>query len=278
MSVPGLILSLLDQTIVSTAMPTIIKELGGLSLYSWVFSVYMLTSTTSMPIYDKLADLFGRKKIYLLGLSIFLIGSVLCGLAGNMTELVIFRGLQGLGAGTLMPITFTIVADIYPREKIGKFQGLFGSIFALSSILGPALGGAIAEFSNRGWIFYMNLLLGIPAFFIMMAAFKESKSIEKRSIDWFGAITLSSAIILILLTLVLDGNSQGTGVSPFYAGYILTPLMIAVVISMNLGGRLMSKVSYRTILVPSLALIAVGFLLLSQMTVNTTKLQIYKCF
>lgn len=173
-----------------------------------------------------------------------------------------------------MPITFTIVADIYPREKIGEFQGLFGSIFALSSILGPDLGGAIAEFSNWGWMFYMNLLLGMPAFFIMMAAFKESKSIEKRSIDWFGAITLSSAIILILLTLVLGGNSQGTGVSPFYAGYILTPLMIAVVISMNLGGRLMSKVSYRTILVPSLALIAVGFLLLSQMTVNTTKLQI----
>jgi EmrB/QacA subfamily drug resistance transporter len=207
----GLILSSLDQTIVSTAMPTAVKELGGFSLYSWVFAVYMLASTTTMPIYGKLADLFGRRKMYLTGLFLFLTGSALCGLAGNMTELIVFRGIQGLGAGALMPIAFAIVGDIYPPEKLGKFQGLFGAVFAISSILGPALGGFIAEHWSWGWIFFMNLPIGIPAFLIMAAALKENKSTEQRSIDWFGAIALSGAIVSILLALVLGGDDQGAG-------------------------------------------------------------------
>lgn len=156
----GLILSSLDQTIVSTAMPTIVQQLGGLSLYSWVFAVYMLASTTTMPIYGKLADLLGRKKIYLSGLTLFLIGSALCGLAGTMTELILFRGIQGLGAGALMPIAFTIIADIYPPERRGKFMGLFGTVFAISSIVGPIVGGLIVDFFHWGWIFYLNLPFG----------------------------------------------------------------------------------------------------------------------
>ncbi|GMA60470.1 MFS transporter [Alicyclobacillus fastidiosus] len=149
----ALILSSLDQTVVSTAMPTIARDLGGLSLYGWVFSIYMLTTTTTMPIYGKLCDLFGRKKLFLTGLFIFLAGSVLCGLAKNMLLLVIFRGVQGLGAGSQMPVAFTIVADIYPREKRGKFQGLFWSIFALSSIVGPVVGGFIVQYWYWGRIF-----------------------------------------------------------------------------------------------------------------------------
>ncbi|MUT65633.1 MDR family MFS transporter [Paenibacillus sp. NEAU-GSW1] len=345
----GLFLSSLDQTIISTAMPTVIKELGGFSLYSWVFTVYMLASTATMPIYGKLADLFGHKKMYLIGIVLFLIGSALCGFAGNMTELIIFRGVQGLGAGALMPISMTIVADTYPPDKRGKFMGLFGALFAISSIIGPALGGMIVEQWNWGWIFYINIPVGIPALLLVALAMKESKSSEQRTIDWFGAITLCVAILSILLALVLGGTHQESGTSyawnspqiiglfcigsvflalflwietrvkepiiplhlfkirtiafgnivgffmsagmfgaivyiPLYvqgvigvsssiAGYILTPLMLSVIVTSMVGGRLMNKISYRAILVPSMALLTVGFILLSQVTVDTTKFQ-----
>lgn len=346
----GLILSSLDQTIVATAMPSVSKELGGLSLYSWVFAIYMVTSTTSMPIYGKMADLFGRKKMYLIGLFLFLAGSTLCGLAENMLQLIVFRGIQGLGAGALMPIAFTIVADLYPPKQLGKFQGLFGAVFAISSILGPTLGGVIVEYWSWGWIFMINLFIGIPAWLILATSLHESKRIEKPSIDYLGAITLTGSIISILLGLVLAGNHQGAqphldwgsplivllfcisltllglflwiekkakepiiplhlfrnrvitcsniagffvsaglfgaivyiplfvqsviGVSPSVAGYILTPLMLSTVITSTLGGHVMSKVSYRTILVPSLGLMAIGFIGLTQLSAQTTELQI----
>lgn len=346
----GLLLSSLDQTIISTAMPTVVKGLGGFSQYSWVFTVYMLASTTTMPIYGKLADLFGRRKMYMIGLFLFLAGSALCGLAGSMTELIIFRGIQGLGAGALMPISMTIVADIYPPEKRGKFMGLFSAVFALSSIAGPAIGGLIVEHWSWNWIFYVNLPIGSAALLLIAAALKESKSNEKRSIDWLGVVTLSGAILAILFALVLGGNVQADGtqyawgsieviglfslgavllalfiwneskakepIIPLYlfripaitfgsivgffmsaglfgaivyiplfvqgvigvessiTGYILTPLMLSVIVTSIVSGRLMSKVSYRTILVPSMALMTVGFILLSQLSVDTTKLEI----
>ncbi|NRF90025.1 MFS transporter [Paenibacillus frigoriresistens] len=138
----GMLLGALDQTIISTAMPTVIRDLGGIAMYSWVFSIYMLTSTTSMPIFGKLADLYGRKRIYLVGIGIFVIGSALCGLATNMTELIIFRGLQGIGAGALMPIAMTIIGDIMPVEKRGKMQGVFGGVMAMGLIM-PTLNIAV---------------------------------------------------------------------------------------------------------------------------------------
>ncbi|MED4583402.1 MDR family MFS transporter [Brevibacillus choshinensis] len=341
----GLILSSIDQTIVSTAMPSVSNELGGISLYSWVFAIYMLASTTSMPIYGKTADLFGRKKMYLIGLFFFLAGSALCGFAQTMTELIVYRGIQGLGAGALMPIAFTILADIYPPEKIGKFQGMFSAVFAVSSVLGPAIGGTIVEQWHWGWIFFINLPIGIPAFFLLAFSLKEKKGHEKRSIDWMGAVTLSGAVISLLLAMVLIGNGQeggvpsewqsprtigllsastillalflwletkakepiiplhlfklpviafgnisgffvsaalfsaiayiplfvqgGIGLSPSQAGYLLSPLMLATVVTSSIGGRLMSKVSYRTILLPSLAVMASGFFLLQLIDMDT---------
>lgn len=342
----GLILSSIDQTIVSTAMPSVSKELGGISLYSWVFAIYMLASTTSMPLYGKMADLFGRKKMYLIGLFFFLTGSLLCGLAQTMTELIVYRGIQGLGAGALMPVAFTIIADNYPPEKIGKFQGMFSAVFAVSSVVGPAIGGLIVEQWHWGWIFFINLPIGIPAFFLLAFSLKETKGTTKRSIDWIGAVTLSGAIISLLLAMVLLGNGQaggapsewqsprtigllsasaillglfvwletkakepiiplhlfklpaiafgnisgffvsaalfsaiaylplfvqesGIGLSPSQAGYLLSPLMLATVVTSNMGGRLMSKVSYRAILLPSLAVMALGFFLLQLIRTDT---------
>ena len=204
----GLLLSSLDQTIISTAMPTVTQSLGGFSLYSWVFTVYMLASTTTMPVYGKLADLFGRKKLYIIGMLLFLIGSALCGIAGTMTELIVFRAIQGLGAGAIMPLSMTIVADIYEPEKRGRFMGLFGSVFALTSIAGPALGGLIVEHWSWGWIFFMNLPIGVISVYIIASSLNESKSTEKRAIDVLGTAVLTCSIVAILLALALGGSAQ----------------------------------------------------------------------
>ncbi|WP_442601023.1 MDR family MFS transporter [Paenibacillus sp. KN14-4R] len=341
----GLILSSLDQTIVSTAMPTIVKGLGSGNLYSWVFAIYMLASTTTMPIYGKLADLFGRRRMYLVGLVMFLIGSLLCGFAGSMMELIVYRGIQGLGAGALMPITFTIVADIFPPERRGKFMGLFGTVFAISSIFGPTLGGILVDYGHWSSIFLINLPIGIGALIVLTLGLRENrKQADKRSIDWLGVITLSGAIISILLVLEIGrrsqiwndaptiglfvggvvlmalfiwietkakepiiplklfqlrtiayGNIAGffvsagmlgaiayiplyvqeiIGVSPSIAGYILTPLMLSTVVTSTLSGWLMNRLSYRAILMCSLMLMVVGFILLGQMGVETTKTEI----
>ncbi len=195
----GLILSSLDQTIISTAMPTLVEELDGFSLYSWVFAVYMLASTTTMPIYGKLADIYGRRKMYLTGMFLFQAGSGLCGIAENMTQLIVFRGIQGLGAGALLPVAFTIVGDLFSPEQRGKFMGLFGTVFGLSSMIGPTLGGLIVEHWSWGWIFLINIPIGVPALIIIYANLKESRSEDKRSIDWFGAIIFSLASVSILV-------------------------------------------------------------------------------
>lgn len=221
----GLVLSSLDQTIVSTAMPTITKELGGLSLYSWVFAIYMLTSTTSMPIYGKMADLFGPRKMYLIGLFLFLSGSLLCGMANSMTGLIAARGIQGLGAGALMPVAFIIVGELYPPEKRGKFQGLFGAVFAMTSILGPTIGGIIVEHLSWGWIFFINLPIGIASILIIALAFRDQRQYDKKPvIDWYGAASLSAAIILILLSLVMASREYKIGLGG--AGILFLGLFI----------------------------------------------------
>ncbi|UHA72486.1 MDR family MFS transporter [Paenibacillus sp. 481] len=227
----GLILSSLDQTIVSTAMPSIVKGLGGGSLYSWVFAIYMLASTATMPIYGKLADLYGRRRMYVIGLSLFLAGSLLCGMAGTMEQLILFRGIQGLGAGALMPIAFTIVADIFPPERRGKFMGLFGAVFAISSILGPTLGGILTDYGQWRWIFLINLPIGMIALIVMATVLQENRrNDEKLTIDWLGAITLTGGIVSVLLALVMGGLSYAWGSAPiiglFATGGVLVGLFI----------------------------------------------------
>jgi len=229
----GLILASVEQTVVSTAMPTIVKELGGLSVYSWVFAIYMLTSTASMPLYGKLADLYGRRKMFLLGLFLFLLGSALCGLSGSMAWLIASRGIQGVGAGALMPIAFTIIADMFPPERRGKFMGMFGSVFMLSSLLGPTLGGVLVQYGHWSAIFYLNLPIGIVAYVLMASALKESIGSEKRQVDWLGAITFTGAIVATLLALVMGGEQPEAGywtsapaIGLLAAGLILLALFV----------------------------------------------------
>src|SRR2546428_12205300 len=154
-------LASLDTTIVFTALPTIVCKLGGISLYSWVFSIYLLTSTTTVPIYGKLADLFGRKPIFLFGSGLFLLGSIFSGAAQSMVQLIIFRAIQGLGAGAVLPIVLTIIGDIFELKERARVQGLFSGVWGLSSIIGPALGGLIVDHFSWRWVFYINIPFGL---------------------------------------------------------------------------------------------------------------------
>ena len=164
-----MLLAALDQTIVSTALPTIVGDLGGLSHISWVVTAYLLASTVSGPLYGKLGDLYGRKTLLQIAIVLFLIGSALCGLAQSMTELIAFRALQGLGGGGLMVTTMAVVGDIIsPRER-GRYQGYFGAVFGLATVIGPLLGGFLVDSLSWRWIFYVNLPLGAVAFVVIGA-------------------------------------------------------------------------------------------------------------
>ncbi|HWI61358.1 MAG TPA: MDR family MFS transporter, partial [Symbiobacteriaceae bacterium] len=337
----GMLLSALDQTIASTAMPTIIGELGGMAHMTWVTTAYMLASTAIIPIVGKLADLYGRRRWYLLGMVVFIIGSALCGMAQTMTQLILFRGIQGLGGGMLMPIAQTIVGDLYPGKERAKMQGVFGAIFGVASILGPKLGGWIVDSMSWRWVFYINLPFGILALFIIGFALKESIGQEKRSVDWLGSLTVAAGTCLVLLGLTQGGQEyawgswqivsmlaggvalwalfafiesrvaepilpldllknrvftvangvgllmglgmfgalvfipmfmQGVvGVSASKAGSVMTPMMLSVIVSSILGGRLLMRIGYRTQLAAGMSIMAGGFYLMSTMGLTTTQ-------
>ena len=176
----GMLLSVLDQTIVGTAMPRVITDLQGLSHYAWVFTAYMLASTVTVPIYGKLSDIYGRRIFYIAGMVIFLIGSALSGTSQNMTQLIIFRAIQGLGAGAMMPIAIAIVGDIFPSAERGKWPGLTASVFDVASIVGPALGGWITD--NLSWrcVLYVNMPIGVLAILTVGIALRKMAHQQQR--------------------------------------------------------------------------------------------------
>ena len=163
-----LMLAALDQTIVATALPNVVSDLGGITQYTWVFTAYMLGTTVTVPLYGKLGDAHGRKPLFIVAISIFLLGSALCGLAQNMVELVIFRAIQGVGAGGLFPLTLAMVGMIVPPRDRGRYQGLIGSVFAAASIIGPLVGGFIVDNFSWRWIFYVNLPVGGLALVVIL--------------------------------------------------------------------------------------------------------------
>src|SRR4051794_17419091 len=205
-------LAALDATIVGTAMPTIVGELRGLSLYSWVFTVYLLTSTTSVPIYGKLADLYGRKPVLLAGSAIFVIGSALCGRAESMTALVAFRAVQGLGAGAIIPVTMTIVGDLYRVEERARVQGLLSSVWGISSLVGPAVGALFVSTIGWRWAFYVNLPVGVLATSLLYVSFHEQAERRRHRIDYLGAVLLTAGVTLLMLALSVESlGAAGMG-------------------------------------------------------------------
>src|SRR5919204_4026256 len=178
-----LLLASLDQTIVSTALPTIVGELGGIQHLSWVVTAYLLTSTVSGPIYGKIGDLYGREVVLQFAIAVFLVGSVLCGIAQDMGQLIAFRALQGIGAGGLIVTTIAVVGDIIPPRDRGKYQGFFGAVFGLSTVIGPLLGGFFVDNLSWRWIFYVNLPIGVVALAVIGTAFRTQQAREQHAID-----------------------------------------------------------------------------------------------
>ena len=205
----GLFVAALDQTVVSTAMPRVVAELGGLSRYSWIFTSSILTSTTLVPIVGKFGDIYGRKPFFMAGIGLFMLASVRSGAAQNMDQLIVFRGLQGIGAGLIMANSFTIVGDLFPPSERGKYQGLFASVFGLASVLGPFIGGYLTDHLSWRWVFYVNIPVGAVALPALYFGLPHQRAAGvRRSIDYLGTLTLVLATVPLLLACVWVGEGR----------------------------------------------------------------------
>jgi len=342
----AMFLSALDQTIVGTALPRIVSELHGNDLYTWVVTVYLLTATVSGPIYGKLSDLFGRRPMIMIGVGLFLIGSALSGLSQEMWQLVAARGLQGLGAGAIFPIALAVIGDLFTPAERGKYQGLFGAVFGVSALIGPALGGLLTDNFSWHWVFFVNLPIGLVAMAIiwrLLPAVKHPESV--RSIDYLGSAVFTAAIVPILIGLTnkqkLDWTDPvvgglilvGTlflalfiwvesraqepivplslfrnrsftvsviavllasfgffgaiifvprwfqfvlGSSATESGYQMLPLLVGLIASSVISGQVISRTGrYRWIVIGSMAILAVGLFLMTNLRAETSLPQIW---
>ncbi|PHV38576.1 MFS transporter [Janthinobacterium sp. BJB304] len=256
-------LGALDQSIVATALPRIVDDLGGMAHLSWVVTAYVLASTATMPLYGKLADQYGRRPMIFTALLTFLLGSVLCGLAQNMTELIIFRAIQGLGAGGFMPLAQIIIGDIVPPAERGKRQGMVPVVFAVTSVLGPVLGGVITDALSWHWIFYVNLPIGAVAFVIIARAMR--KPAENRTFNiaslvmamTFMGLMGASVFFPLFFQLVM-------GTSPAESGVMTVAMMVGLVASSMFNGRVLSRSGkYKMVQVAGLAVALLAFAVLA---------------
>jgi EmrB/QacA subfamily drug resistance transporter len=228
----ALFLGALDQTIVGTALPKIVTDLGGNDYYTWVVTIYLLTSTITVPFYGKLSDIYGRKPLLMIGVTLFLVGSALSGLSQNMFELILFRGIQGLGAGALFPISLAVIGDLFTPAERGKYQGLFGAVFGISFIVGPALGGFLTDNVSWHWVFYVNLPVGLFSLYIIWHLLPTIKRAgASRTFDFLGAgvFTVGISFLLVGLTNKLSADWGTLTVGGFIAiGLALTALFVWV--------------------------------------------------
>ncbi|HEX9153922.1 MAG TPA: MDR family MFS transporter, partial [Nitrospira sp.] len=259
----ALMLASLDQNIVGVALPRIVSELGGLSHLSWVVTSFLLTSTATTPLYGKLSDLYGRKPLFLIAILIFLVGSSLCGLAGSMTQLVVFRGIQGLGAGGLMTLAMTTVADLVPPRERGRYQGYFGAVFAFSSIAGPLLGGFITDALSWRWIFFVNLPVGAMALAFFMFGFHRPHQAISHRIDYWGATLLTAATVALLLVLTW-GGVQYAWSSPIITGLAVSAVVLFA-LAVHTERRAEEPVLYPHIFHNRVFLVATGVMFLTFM-------------
>lgn len=206
-------------------MPRIVGALGGFSLLTWLVTAYLLTSTATVPVYGKLADLFGRKRTFTVGAVIFLVGSALCGQAGSMVELIVFRGLQGLGAGAILPVVQTIIGDIFSPTERAKMQGYFSSVWGVSALIGPLAGGFIVDYFSWRWLFYINLPLGALAIYMLLMNLDEQVQPRRLPIDYAGSVLLTAGISALLLAL-LEGGVHFPWGSPFILGLLVAAAVL----------------------------------------------------
>ncbi|MEV8249793.1 MFS transporter [Microbacterium sp. NPDC076768] len=256
----------IDATILATAVPSIVRDLGSYQQFPWLFSVYLLAQAVSVPIYSRLADTIGRKPIIMLGIALFLIGSVLCGFAWNMSSLIVFRIVQGLGAGAVAPMAMTIVGDIYTVAERAKVQGYIASVWAISSVVGPALGGVFAQFDAWRWIFWVNIPLCVIAGWMLLRNYKEQKQTQRHRIDYVGAVLLTIGLTAVILGMLEGGNAWpwlsvqsalcfGIGVAALAAFSMVERRVAEPIVDLRLAGR-------RLILTTTLVSLGVGALMI----------------
>ncbi|MED7822183.1 MFS transporter [Streptomyces chiangmaiensis] len=274
----GMLLAALDQTIVSTALPTIVSDLGGLEHLSWVVTAYLLASTAATPLWGKLGDQYGRKKLFQAAIVIFLIGSALCGMAQNMLELIAFRAVQGLGGGGLIVLSMAIVGDIVPPRERGRYQGLFGAVFGTTSVLGPLLGGLFTQHLSWRWVFYVNLPVGIVALVVIATVLRIPRKAERHVIDYLGTFLVASVATCLVLVASLGGTTWGWGsaqtVGLAVLGFVL--LVAFVLVERRAAEPVLPLKLFRvrTFTLSAVISFIIGFAMFGAMTYLPTFLQI----